>query len=529
MSLLIAILALLTPFVMVAEQNRPSIKCEQLLEGRDWTDPEQFVWSSICAETVADFNDPKRWSGTPSRTPRDPSTQSLWIQEDRKLSSKFLEEILFNEKLNVEIPRLGVVIFGAYFPETIDLSDGSIDFDLCLCMSRFEMSLDVSRIRADRSIILDGSFIKGELNEDGRILGIHAQDIRIGGDLRMRAISVLNAENPNPTFRTMFPTLDLNGAKIEGRLNLDGARVIAFREDDDSPETTLGDVVLDSASIGRDLFIRDALFHAAKIDLVFSEIGANVDLSRSVLNTLDLSGAKVGGELRLAKNKARVRWQKGGKLILRNTTASVLIDAPSQWLRLKGHIDVEHDGFTFQRIGGLGETNARGMFEQDVQNLIDWLRLDESYSPQPYEHLSSLLRSLGASSAADGILFASRIRAREEADDLLDAIWLTMLEYTVGYGIKWYRAIYWVIWLIAIGCVVLFLDQTPCKNVAVFGRHGIGFWFCADYLLPVIRLNDLHFGNLNMGVAARIYFYFHQVLGYVLALFVLAGINELAK
>ena len=74
--------------------------------------------------------------------------------------------------------------------------------------------------------------------------------------------------------------------------------------------------------------------------------------------------------------------------------------------------------------------------------------------------------------------------------------------------------------------MVLLLDKTHQKNADIVGPTG--FWFSLDYLLPVIRLNEAHFEDIDMSWYARIYFYIHQLLGYVLVFVVVAGLGDVA-
>ena len=111
-------------------------------------------------------------------------------------------------------------------------------------------------------------------------------------------------------------------------------------------------------------------------------VGASADFEGSAVAFLDLSGAKIDGELRLA----HVQWTEDAQLRLRNGRASVLHGA--------GFTPkcIELDGFTYDRIGGVGEMGAerldRKTFrERYIAGLLDH---DPTYTPQPYEQLASV-------------------------------------------------------------------------------------------------------------------------------------------
>jgi hypothetical protein len=55
---------------------------------------------------------------------------------------------------------------------------------------------------------------------------------------------------------------------------------------------------------------------------------------------------------------------------------------------------------------------------------------------------------------------------------------------------------------------------------------GISYSF--DLLLPIIRLRDSHYA-IELKAPARYYFYFHKIMGYLLASFLIAGVSGLTK
>ncbi|MGJ4960134.1 hypothetical protein ACQR1H_31160 [Bradyrhizobium sp. HKCCYLRH2015] len=58
----------------------------------------------------------------------------------------------------------------------------------------------------------------------------------------------------------------------------------------------------------------------------------------------------------------------------------------------------------------------------------------------------------------------------------------------------------------------------------------IGLAFSFDMLLPIIRLREKHYTDVDLrpGVA-QYYFYGHKIMGYVLASFVIAALAALMK
>ena len=103
-----------------------------------------------------------------------------------------------------------------------------------------------------------------------------------------------------------------------------------------------------------------------------------------------------------------------------------------------------------------------------------------------------------------------------------------MLNYTIGYGygFRYFYSLIWMVALVVLGTVVfLRTEEGKTKNIS------FGIEYSLDMLLPIIKLREIHYRiDFNDGWRpARIYFYFHQLMGYVLAFFVIAGLSGLTK
>ncbi len=95
----------------------------------DWSEAETWAWAEIRAGRTADFN--ARFG------PLDPKTPKGW-DDTRKLGQSFLETILLDDPYRSAIPRQGVRILGAWFPEPIDLAHARVEHQLWLHRSRFD-------------------------------------------------------------------------------------------------------------------------------------------------------------------------------------------------------------------------------------------------------------------------------------------------------------------------------------------------------------------------------------------------------
>ncbi|MCH7539677.1 MAG: hypothetical protein IH999_04665 [Proteobacteria bacterium] len=480
--------ALASPNAALAEQARPGEKC-QVDPLPEWSEPEHWAWSEICEGREADFNqlygvwlDPKEADG--------------W-NDDRKLSQAFLETILLHKPFRGALTRKGVRIIGAWFRQPVDLGHGILDRELWLDKSRFESNVQLTSVKSADLISLEGSKFADSL--------VMAW-LEVGGSLLMD-----DAE---------FGEVSLAGAKIGGQISMIDSKFT-------------GELVMDSLEVGSSLFMRGAEF-AEPVNLIFASIGSNLDLSGAKLESLDLTGTQITGELRLGSGQhPKLEWGETPRLILRNTVVEALQDREESWPE---NLQLELDGFTYSRLGGFGAEAGRDMASRDAQWFIkDWLAKDETYSPQPYQQLASVLRVAGHAEKADDILYASKERERSNAKGIRLA-GLTLLKVVIGYGYgyRYFYSLAWMAVLVLVGVGVLRLaDEQKKQQIADEQKNQkipVGFWYSLDMALPIIRLREAHYEEVDLvSRPARIYFYAHKTLGYLLLFFFIAGLSGLTK
>jgi hypothetical protein len=82
-----------------------------------------------------------------------------------------------------------------------------------------------------------------------------------------------------------------------------------------------------------------------------------------------------------------------------------------------------------------------------------------------------------------------------------------------------------VLGLTIFGAVMLRVSKEGPRN-----QMPIGLAFSFDMLLPIIRLREKHYTDVDLQPGyARYYFYLHKIMGYVLASFVIAALAALMK
>ena len=270
---------------------------------KNWTEQEKWVWEKLCAGEEADFNNP----GDPEKEKLygkdlDPKKDKLWNfknehAKNRILSLEFLETILLEEPYRNALTRIGVKIIGAWFTDTLDLSFATLEHQLWLNKSRFDVVV-FSYLKSKRLISFVGSNLKKTLHmEDVELDGIlflkdEAQfaeviliGAKIGGTLEMdsskfistldmdkinvkSSLSMRDAEFKDVDLRSanISDQLSMNGSKFRGKLNMDNLRVsnsLLMRRDERGNEwrdAEFNEVILRSAKIGGQLSINKSKF-----------------------------------------------------------------------------------------------------------------------------------------------------------------------------------------------------------------------------------------------------------------------------
>jgi hypothetical protein len=335
-----------------------------------------------------------------------------------------------------------------------------------------------------------------------------------------------------------FADLMLRGVHINGQLSLKNTTVTGRLEMDSlSTESSLlmltrkrhfaeqgshfAHVHLSGVHIGGYLDLSGATV-TGTLKINSSEVKDRLDLSGALLPSLDLTGSHIGGELRLVQKSLVTRWRPKTTLTLRGVTAGAIQDAHNAWPDM-----LELDGFTYERLGGLVIQGEAEMGERPVSWFKAWLEKQPHYAPQPYEQLAKVLRDAGHQDKAKDILHASKWREHAETTRWWQPAWwgLTFQWLFIGYGYYEGLTFFWAIGATIIGMGVLKISGQGQKHKMKY----CGLAYSIDMLLPIVELRRYHFDKIDLEGRARVYFYCHKVFGYVLVLFLVAGLTGLVK
>jgi hypothetical protein len=186
------------------------------------------------------------------------------------------------------------------------------------------------------------------------------------------------------------------------------------------------------------------------------------------------------------------------------------------------HLDLAGFDFThFARLPGRTDLEAGS-------RTAGWYRAwlaRSPYTAQSYQLIAEYLRRSGRIEDANDILFTGRERYRTERANGVEWVELTLLKAIIGYGYghKIFYSLIWVAAFVALGAAVVWANGEG-------RRRGLPWTvvYSFDRLLPIIRLDERNY-ELQLRGGAQYYMYFHMLVGYVLASFVVAGLAGLTN
>lgn len=330
------------------------------------------------------------------------------------------------------------------------------------------------------------------------------------------------------------------------RLQIDGA--LHFRAGFEAD----GEIALESARIDGNLWCSDAQFRTR---------------SR---NALRLTGAEIRGGLflrppRKADNGGYQMFQ-GGSLILTDVRAGSLVDDERCWPPAG---ELLLDGFTYDRVGWASPHGFAARRRWLLLQTAD--HLGRNFRTQPWEQLEKVLNAEGNAIAARRIGVEKERRKRRAGE----IAWYlrpfhALFGLAVGYGYFTSRALLWSVLFIALGAVIfqetwrqgamapaheVMLDDPEWRAVqaadnpaalwsaAYPGRDYVAFdpvLYSFDVFLPIVSIEQepawapsasrgATIAGRPFGYLAGLYRIFHEIMGYILSAFAIAGAARLVR
>lgn len=218
----------------------------------DWTDAEKWAWGEIRAGRPADFR--KQFGYL------DPHDEYIWytdeVEGQRLLRPEFLRAILLNHPWRGALPPSLVVIFGAYFVESIFLQGAELPF-----------GINFSECKFDGKVVLTGAIVPRnfELHDCSVADSVNIDLIKIGGSLLIENCKL------NEIFAggsSVGKQISFKLSTVENRVILDGVQL-------------KGGLLLTGLAVQKET----SMLHA--------DLGDGLNISDSKLQFLDLRRARV--------------------------------------------------------------------------------------------------------------------------------------------------------------------------------------------------------------------------------------------
>jgi len=469
------------------------------------SEQEQWTWDRICAGQNANLQ--LQYGGTDN-----PKDAQNWPTQ-RDLSRRFLVTILLNDSYRNSIPPRGIVILGAHFPETIDLSYAKLGRDLWLRQSRFEGdnadSLPMLKTEASGHLDFDGSVFTKGVNMGG----LHADSLYLTNG---SFVSVWLAD-------AKFNLLRINDTTVSKSLEMSNLEVAT---DFEMLMSTLVDVHLRSAKVGGHLEMEGPRNIKGS---VCPNQERKAPRPTYPSQSVDLSGATVGtlsfGSSCYGPFDAPNNWGSGATLILANASVDTLQDGlcaneESDCPVWPEHVELA--GFKYLRLESSDADKILDMAPRSVTWWTGWLGRQRGRSAQPYEFLAARFMELGDKEKAEDILYAEKNQELKNTPFPGNTkLWLERL--FIGYGYRTQYSLIWAAGFVLLGASLLRLSREGPRN-----KMPYGFAFSFDMLIPLVRLREYHY-KVDLKGWIRYYFYFHKLMGFVLASFLVAGLSGLTK
>lgn len=479
----------------------PSSTCETL--GADWTATDRKIWRDyICHGLPAQFS----------------------LKEGVVLSGKFLEDLLSDSRWKNALPVDGLQIQGVVFSGSVNLNSVYLESDLFLQDCHFKGHVILSQASSESMLSFDGARFSENLNLRDLVIGgsfflndiraeknIHLQGARVGGSLFFQRMKVeraavldrIHVKGDLVFLDVNFGALGLSDARIDGRVKVSNKKF----------DTRIGRSNFDGLRTGLGLIILRAEFDS-RLTLRDAHLGQNFEFQGGSLPAIDLSGAVVEGEIILHPDK----WTSDAECFFRNATAhSILVDF-ALWPK---HFDFR--SFRYSAIYALDTRDeSHRTFTPTGTDLTIWL--ESTKYAEPYHYLANHLDSIGDASGARQIRYAGLTLERSDAwRDHQWGWWLWRWSTRIffGDGFLIFQVGFWYAILVFAGYVVI-KRWGAIHTVKI----GSGIFYSLDMALPVIRLRESHY-DVDLKAGVRHYYYAHQIMGYVLAYYLIAGVSGL--
>jgi hypothetical protein len=259
--------------------------------------------------------------------------------------------------------------------------------------------------------------------------------------------------------------LDLQRAKIDKNLFM--------------RKTIINSANLAGAQIGGQLDMEGAKV-SGQLNMDSASIGSQLFLREGEFGTIDLTRAEIGGNLHMQEATFNAEVDLSGAKIRGDLLFEMNNNKPTKW-GADSLLDLRNlrvgalqagspeawpkkdklylDGLTYERLGGLRIDDSKGMGHWSGSEYVEWLSRMKEFSPQPYEQAGKILKEMGRKDEAEEVLLAGRERLRAEQSGT--QWWLSsFLYHLIGYGFDYWRALSWAGGTTLLGALLIFFSPS---------------------------------------------------------------------
>jgi len=345
-----------------------------------------------------------------------------------------------------------------------------------------------------------------------------------------------------------FSTISFFRSRIGGSIDCAGSMF------DASGQLTVSVV---EAQIGGDAEFHNGFTTNGTIDARIAKIGGALDFHAANFTGDDATGLDADR----ATIKGTFYWNEvkhtpKTTLDLENASAGAIWDDAASW-PAPGNLLI--NGFVYHSIDG-GPDNA--------ESRLQWIALQPpGYHPQPYRQLAQIFRDAGRDQNATDMMIAKEVAQRRNTNmNRGNRLWSIMLQYTIGYGFRPLRALWWIGGFVLFGAILFgwgyhlrLITPTEEAAYAEFVKTGEApphypvfnpFVYSLENFLPVVvlyqdsywRPNPRHavggtlqgsrtmFGiNELPSRILRAYLWIHILAGWLITPLLFAGLSGLVR
>lgn len=333
--------------------------------------------------------------------------------------------------------------------------------------------------------------------------------------LRIMSIDVLG----NALFNEMtINKIEIWGGHFKGVVQISDSKVLSA-------------LIMQRSHVEGTLFLRNTILSC---DADFSFINIDNSLSMESLsfstegNSFDLTGVEILGDLRFYQDDDQYIPHPWGnqKLILRNCTTKSFQDHPEIWPN-----EIDFTGFEYQQITGRNKNSSKkqgtvNFADRPISWIIGLLARQKNFNPQPYWQLAKVLGQIGYEQKSTQILYECAKERRKNNPSFFARNFKRFHFMINGYGYYNFRVLYWCVLFIICGMGVL--HQTGEGQRL---NLNYGFLYSIDMLIPLVEFNKKYYTESYalQNYPAELYFFFHELMGYLFAVMVASGMSKLSR